>query len=227
MIKLGDEITQTVHEHVRCVMEHLTMPMLSGIIDVVPAYTTVTVYFDPMYFYDGVTFPHEKVRTVIMERLASMKNMEVKGGKEVIIPVYYGDEYGPDLEEVAKYNGLTADEVISIHTSGRYHVYMLGFVPGFAYLGGMPETIATPRKESPRMRIPARSVGIAGVQTGIYPIESPGGWQLIGRTPIPLFRPNHSQPSLLQKGDCVRFQRITREVFQQLEEEYHGHTRGA
>ncbi|WP_243290936.1 5-oxoprolinase subunit PxpB [Bacillus sp. FJAT-47783] len=223
-IKLGNEMTRTVHEQVRGVMNHLTTPPLKGIIDVVPAYTTVTVYFDPMYFYDGVTLPYEKVCSTLKERLESLTVVHIKKGKEVVIPVCYGEEFGPDLEEVAKYLNLTPKEVVSIHTSGRYDVYMLGFAPGFAYLGGMSERIATPRKKTPRLRIPVGSVGIASLQTGIYPIESPGGWQLIGKTPLPLFRPNHKQPSLLQIGDCVIFQSISKEEYRQLEEEYDGNS---
>ena len=117
--------------------------------------------------------------------------------------------WGPDVDVVAAHNRLTPEEIIRIHTSVEYLVYMIGFAPGFPYLGGMPERIATPRRESPRVSIPAGSVGIAGQQTGVYPIATPGGWQIIGRTPLRLFQPEQEQPTLLQAGDRVRFRQIT------------------
>ena len=125
----------------------------------------------------------------------------------------YGGEYGPDLEEVARHNGLSVDEVIALHSGGEYLVYMIGFAPGFPYLGGMSERIAMPRRSSPRAQIPVGSVGIAGMQTGVYPIETPGGWQLIGRTPLALFRPEENPPSLLQAGNKVRFRPISADEF--------------
>ncbi|HHY76979.1 MAG TPA: 5-oxoprolinase subunit PxpB, partial [Clostridiales bacterium] len=125
--------------------------------------------------------------------------------KVVEIPTIYGGEYGPDIEFVAQHNNLTVDEVIEIHSSRNYLIYMLGFTPGFPYLGGMSEKIETPRLKTPRTKIPAGSVGIAGKQTGIYPIDSPGGWQLIGRTPVKLYDPLADPPVLLNAGDYVRF----------------------
>ncbi|HET6872400.1 MAG TPA: 5-oxoprolinase subunit PxpB, partial [Sporolactobacillaceae bacterium] len=123
----------------------------------------------------------------------------------VNIPVCYGGEWGPDLDHVAAVNGLSPEEVIRIHSEGVYLVHMIGFAPGFPYLGGLSKEISTPRRETPRLVIPKGSVGIAGDQTGVYPLETPGGWQLIGRTPINLFNPNSETPSLLKAGDFVRF----------------------
>ncbi|WP_243387374.1 5-oxoprolinase subunit PxpB [Bacillus kexueae] len=223
-IKLGDQVDEQVHNRVRTVTTYLSENPLKGIVEIVPAFTSVTIYFDPMSFYHEKSLPYENVCEQLIQMLQSITTSEIKDGKEIVIPVCYGEEFGPDIEDVARHNKLTVEDVISIHTSGIYRVYMLGFAPGFAYLGGMSEQIATPRKQSPRLKIPARSVGIAGVQTGIYPIESPGGWQLIGKTPIELFRPKHSQPSLLQMGDKVRFRAITKEEFNQIEEEHHGYT---
>ncbi|MGV3465566.1 MAG: 5-oxoprolinase subunit PxpB, partial [Heyndrickxia sp.] len=137
----------------------------------------------------------------------------------VEIPVCYGGDFGPDLETVASMNGLSTEEVIQIHSSAEYTVYMIGFAPGFPYLGGMSEKIATPRLPSPRLKIPERTVGIAGNQTGVYPIETPGGWQLIGRTPIKLFRPQDEVPSLLHAGDKVRFKPISYEEYVEWEGE--------
>lgn len=135
------------------------------------------------------------------------------------IPVLYGGEYGPDLEFVAKHAGKTAEEVIQIHTSTEYLIYMLGFTPGFAYLGGMDESIATPRLKQPRVKIPAGSVGIAGSQTGVYPIDSPGGWQLIGQTPVRMYDPTRQEPILVKAGDYVRFCAITPFEFKAIQEQ--------
>lgn len=132
----------------------------------------------------------------------------------VEIPVLYGGEYGPDIENIATHNNLSIEEVIKIHTSGEYLVYMLGFTPGFPYLGGMDKRIATPRLKTPRTKIPGGSVGIAGEQTGVYPIESPGGWQLLGRTPLNFFDPNNEKPFLINAGEYIKFVQIS-------EEEYH------
>jgi inhibitor of KinA len=137
----------------------------------------------------------------------------------VEIPVCYGGEFGPDLGYVAEHNQLSVEEVIEIHTSGQYLVYMIGFAPGFPYLGGMSERIMAPRRQSPRLAIPAGTVGIAGMQTGVYPIETPGGWQLIGRTPLALFRPQDNPPSLLQSGDIVRFCQISDKEYEEYKEE--------
>lgn len=134
------------------------------------------------------------------------------------IPVCYGEEFGPDLEFVANHNGLTPEEVIRIHSSAEYLVYMVGFAPGFPYLGGMPEAIAAPRRPSPRLAIPAGSVGIAGKQTGVYPIETPGGWQIIGRTPIALFVPDSNPPTILASGDRICFRPISRQEYMERKE---------
>lgn len=226
IVKFGEQINHDIHRRVRQFTNYFTDHHIEGIIEVVPAYTTVTVYYHPIQFVKNLNrkshievLPFERICTVLKNILSSLESVNISHGNEVVIPVCYGGEFGPDLEEVAKKNELTIEEVVNIHTNGHYVVYMIGFAPGFAYLGGMSERIATPRKHSPRLHIPAGSVGIGGMQTGIYPIESPGGWQLIGRTPIQLFRPHHPQPSLLQVGDCVRFQAITREEYKQLQEE--------
>jgi inhibitor of KinA len=134
----------------------------------------------------------------------------------VDIPVCYGGDYGPDLDAVSFHTGLSTEEVVAIHGEPDYLVYMIGFAPGFPYLGGMSERLASPRRESPRAKIPPGSVGIAGSQTGVYPIETPGGWQLIGRTPLRLFRPERDEPSLLRTGDRVRFHAIERAEYRDL-----------
>lgn len=129
----------------------------------------------------------------------------VAESRQVDIPVIYGGEYGPDLDEVARHTGMTPQQVVACHSSASYVVYFLGFQPGFSYMGGMPEKLATPRRAEPRLAVAAGSVGIGGRQTGIYPLATPGGWQLIGRTSLSLFNPNDMSPTLLRPGDNVRF----------------------
>jgi inhibitor of KinA len=133
----------------------------------------------------------------------------------VEIPVCYGGAFGPDLDDVAERHGLGSDDVVAIHTSGEYLVYMVGFMPGFAYLGGLDERIATPRRRSPRTAVPAGTVGIGGQQTGVYPLVSPGGWNLIGRTPLRIFDPARDEPTLLATGDRVRFRAIPLDEYQE------------
>jgi inhibitor of KinA len=134
------------------------------------------------------------------------------------VPTCYGGDLGPDLPFVAQHNGLLPEDVIGIHTGQTYRVYMLGFAPGFPYLGGMSERIAAPRRPSPRIAVPAGSVAIAGTQTGVYPMESPGGWQIIGRTALRLFHPERDPPALLRMGDQVRFRSISREEYGEAKE---------
>jgi inhibitor of KinA len=166
----------------------------------------------------GTAKPYEAVCAWVEETGKTVAQTKPLPGRERVVPVCYGGEFGPDLEFVAKHNGLTEQEVIQIHSSGEYLVYMIGFAPGFPYLGGMSEKIAAPRRTSPRLKIPIGTVGIAGLQTGVYPIETPGGWQLIGRSPEQLFRPHANPPSLLQAGNLVRFQPISRDEYDAWEE---------
>ncbi len=183
---------------------------MPGVRDVVPTYRSVAVYFDPLRT-DGDALleriAHEAEHAVVAEAAASAP---------VRIPVCYGGELGPDLASVAVFAGIPEDEVIGLHSSATYRVFMLGFVPGFAYLGLVDERIAMPRHSTPRVRVPTGSVGIAGVQTGIYPAETPGGWQLIGRTPTKPFDPARSEPFLMKAGDAVQFYAIDRLEYDKL-----------
>ncbi|MDE3156682.1 MAG: 5-oxoprolinase subunit PxpB [Acidobacteriota bacterium] len=170
-----------------------------GVRDVVPTYRAVAVYFDPLRT-DLASLG------ALLEREGAQPAPAGTGAQAPIeIPVCYGGTLGPDLAAVARHAGCSEDEVVERHTSQVYRVYMLGFIPGFAYLGLVDERIAMPRHATPRVKVPARSVGIAGRQTGIYPSESPGGWQLIGRTPIAPFDPTRPRPFLMQAGDAVKF----------------------
>ncbi len=182
---------------------------LGGVRDVVPTYRSVAVYFDPLRTdYEALV--------ARVEREALAPRAESAPAREAIrIPVCYGGTFGPDLPSVAAFAGLSEQEVISAHAAGTYRVFMVGFVPGFAYMGIVDARIAMPRHATPRVRVPIGSVGIAGVQTGIYPAETPGGWQLIGRTPVKPFDPQRPQPFLVQAGDGVQFYAITSEEFDQ------------
>jgi KipI family sensor histidine kinase inhibitor len=168
------------------------------VLEVVPGMNNLTIVFDPL----------EADVAALANLLQAAWNATGDApatGREVEIPVQYGGEFGPDLQVVASHTGLSTKEVVKRHAAGEYIVFFLGFQPGFAYMGGLDEALHTPRRSSPRVEVPAGSVGIGGQQTGIYPATSPGGWQLIGRTSVPLFDPARSPPTLLQPGDRVRF----------------------
>ena len=226
-IKLGKSIHPDIHRRVKMLLNHLEKHPFPGMIECIPAFASVTVFYDPLKVrMFGTKHPELTGRSAYEIVSSMLKEMAVKMGQSVDseprvveIPVCYGGEFGPDLDDVAAYNQMKPEEVIAIHSGATYLVYMIGFAPGFPYLGEMPKEIATPRRPSPRPSIPQGSVGIAGMQTGIYPISTPGGWQLIGRTPLQLFRPDANPPSLLQSGDFVKFRSISREEFEQYREE--------
>lgn len=215
IIEVDTVINPSAQQKVKAIVARLDEVAPSWMVECFPAYTTVTVVYAARTFI-GKGSPFEQVCHQIQEMLLCVN--EVAGAEQRIvrIPVLYGGEFGPDLDFVAEHNGLTPEEVIVIHTSGNYTVHMIGFAPGFPFIGGMSEKISAPRRETPRLRIPARSVGIAGMQTGVYPIETPGGWQLIGRTPMELFLPHENLPSLLLAGDKIQFYKITSEEYEDL-----------
>ncbi|GAB6134963.1 5-oxoprolinase subunit PxpB [Thermococcus prieurii] len=207
LVSFGEVIDEETNDRVHALAGAIEKASFEWLVEVVPAYSSLAVIYEP----ELIDF--ERVKRAIRELEFSAEKFE---GRLVEIPVLYGGEYGPDLEFVAEYNGLTPEEVIEIHSRPVYRVYFLGFLPGFAYLGGMDERIAMPRLEKPRLKVPAGSVGIAGKQTGIYPLESPGGWRLIGRTPLRLFNPSKEPPTLLQPGDRVKFVPIDEGEFEEL-----------
>ncbi|MDN5363800.1 MAG: inhibitor of KinA [Eubacteriales bacterium] len=222
VIRLGEEIDPAVHSLVMAFAELLTKEPFPGLVECVPAYTTVTVFYDPVRvkLAEPAASPWQAVCSWLREAAGRIELGEkATSGKVVEIPVCYGGEFGPDLEFVATYHGLRPEEVIALHTGTGYRVYMLGFVPGFPYLGKLPARLVTPRRSSPRPQVPVGSVGIAGWQTGIYSFSTPGGWQIIGRTPLRLFRPEERPPVLLQPGDTVYFRAITPEEFAELTRE--------
>ncbi|XXM74357.1 5-oxoprolinase subunit PxpB [Lysinibacillus sphaericus] len=219
VIQLGYAIEAGTHEKVKLVTSLLEKSPQKWLVDIIPAFTSVTIYYDPMLVLQerNGQLPYEGVCSILAELLKGEQAGTSASGRVVEIPVCYGGEYGPDLEEVAAHHGITAEEVITKHANGDYLVYMIGFAPGFPYVGGLDPELSTPRKKSPRMKIPAGSVGIAGDQTGVYPIETPGGWQLIGRTPLSLFQPDEETPSLLQAGDRIKFFSISVDEFKEME----------
>lgn len=214
----GDEINEIVAEKISDFNLALHKNPFTGFRTTVPAYCTLSVFYDPMVVLNtGLpgADSFEKVSNYLKTIPIHKKN-NLTAADRITIPVLYGGDFGPDLPEVSKHTNLSVEEIIKLHNKAIYKVYMIGFIPGFAYLGGMDERIACPRKAVPRTAVPAGAVGIAGKQTGIYPLETPGGWQIIGQTPIKLFDINHTQPSLLKAGDEVVFKRVNLQEFKKL-----------
>ena len=211
-VQVGKDISEETNQKVVSLLQTLQEAAVPGVRELVPSYSAVCVHYDP------AVLPYE----TLLDKLNALELKELTShdaSQEIVeIPVCYGGEYGPDLDFVAQHNGLSPEEVVAIHSGGTYLVYMLGFLPGFAYMGGMDERIATPRLTSPRAKIPAGAVGIAGGQTGIYPLASPGGWQLIGRTPVKMFAMEGETCNFaLSAGDRVRFVPITEEQYREME----------
>jgi inhibitor of KinA len=217
IIHLGDGIDEATHRLVRAVCARLTERPVSGTIELVPAFASVAVHYEPTPPNgERQGSPYEQFAADIERALRDLDEGELPAPRRVEIPVCYGGELGPDLEEVARQHGLGADDVVRLHTGATYRVYMLGFAPGFAYMGGLPEAIVTPRRAEPRTAVPAGTVGIGGSQTGVYPLPLPGGWQLIGRTPLRLFDVRREPPTLLSVGNVVTFRAIGPNEFQAL-----------
>jgi inhibitor of KinA len=213
LVEFGNAISPPIHDFVRAFSMALERHPVEGVIEWVPTYRSVAVYYDPL-----VT-GYRQLAVQLSDLLDDLSLGEMPEARLVEIPVLYGGTYGPDLEDVARHCGLSVEEVVHIHSEPEYRIYMLGFSPGFPYLGGMDERLATPRLAQPRLRIPAGSVGIADKQTGVYPGETPGGWRIIGRTPLKLYDPSREQPVLLQAGDRVRFVPIDEETFRKMAED--------
>ena len=211
IVEFEDRIDPAVNAQAVAVAERLQAQPVAGVRDVVPTYRSVAVYFDPL----------QTSRDELVERLERDAARPVPAARRrldaIPIPVCYGGEFGPDLAAVAAFAGLSESAVVDLHAGATYHVFMLGFVPGFAYMGIVDARIAAPRRETPRVRVPRGAVGIAGAQTGIYPAETPGGWQIVGRTPVRPFDSARLDPFLVKAGDAVRFHAIDRAEYDRLE----------
>ena len=199
LIQLGEEIDLAVNRRVHALASLVETSAIAGVIETVPAYATLLVHYDPL----ALSFT--QIKNILREKIAQIKENESRSPRLVEVPVRYGGELGPDLESVAAHLSLRVEDVIRIHSENIYTVYMMGFTPGYPYMGKLDDVLIMPRLETPRTRVPAGTVAIAGSQTGIYSIESPGGWNLIGWTPLKLFDPNSDSPFLFSPGDEVKF----------------------
>lgn len=202
VVELGERIDQKINAKVQALAFALEQGKFDGLVEVVPTYCSLMIYYDPLKTELSALKEHLRALG------AKLQELPLPERKVVEIPTVYGGIFGPDLSFVAEHHNLSEDEVIDLHVEPLYHVYLLGFTPGFAYLGDLPQKLATPRLKTPRLKVPAGSVGIGGDQTGIYPLESPGGWRIIGRTSVTLFDPAKDPPTLLFPGDRVKFIRI-------------------
>lgn len=212
LIEFGKEINPETNRKITALVQLMREQHIEGIVDVIPAFCSLLINYDPRV----LSYEELKER---MEHLLKMETKTEATRKRIFeIPVCYGGEYGPDIENIAEHAGLSIEEVIKIHSSKDYLIYMLGFLPGFTYLGGLDERIHTPRLASPRLKIRAGSVGIGGSQTGIYPLDSPGGWQLMGMTPVSTYDPERQTPILVEAGDYIRFIPIDEEEFLRIQE---------
>jgi len=212
LISFGGEISRATHERVVKLLRLLQAEPIEDVRNLHPAYCSILVKFNPL------RWRHEELRKVLAPYVARMDSMALPEPRLVEIPVCYGGEFGPDLNEVAAMRNLSPEQVIELHASRTYLAYFLGFVPGFAYLGELPDALVTPRLPTPRRKVPAGSVAIAGNQTGVYPVATPGGWRLLGRTPVSIFRPERKHLSLIAIGDHVKFTPISPEQFAAMEQ---------
>jgi KipI family sensor histidine kinase inhibitor len=201
LVHLGDDIDLVTNLRVHALDAQLqaSPSRPAGILETVPAYATLLVHYDPLLLTCG------EVVAWLKAELTQAVETAPRRARRIEVPVRYGGENGPDLSFVASYHGRTASEIVRLHAGRDYTVFMMGFTPGFPYLGRLDEALATPRLDTPRTLVPGGSVGIAGVQTGIYPMASPGGWRIIGRTSLRLFDANAAKPFLFSPGDTVRF----------------------
>lgn len=209
LVELGNEIGPEINQHVRCLYLALQTAPLEGLTDTMPGYRSILLVFDPLKLTPTLIQAH------VDGLLQEMDPASLPEPETHRVPVVYGDEYGPDLTMVADYHQTTPEAIIQRHTATHYRVYMIGFTPGFPYMGQLPQNLVTPRRDIPRTAVPPGSVAIAEEQTGIYPVQSPGGWQILGFTPLRLFDPARHPPALIHMGDRVRFYAIQKQELRQ------------
>ena len=209
LLEFGDEISREINEKVRRMALAVQAEAIEGIIETVPTYRSLLIIYNP------VILPIEDLKERLKRMEKGLQQTPLPEPKLTRIPVVYGGNYGPDLEEVAKYLHASPEEVVQLHCSKPYLIYMIGFMPGYPYMGELPQALVTPRLKTPRLLVPKGSVAIAQRQTGIYSMESPGGWQILGRTPVELFHPEKDPPALLQMGDFVQFYQISEKEFKE------------
>lgn len=211
-VEFGNEIDESINARLMGFIRTLSEKRIKGIEEFVPSFRSVLIHYNP------ALLSYEKMTDIVNGAVNEPVKESSHHKRIVKVPVCYDEVYGPDIKDVAEHAGLTVEEVIKIHTSTPYLVYMLGFQPGFPYLGGLDERIHTPRLETPRIRLEAGSVGIGGGQTGLYPMESPGGWRIIGVTPVRCYNPEKEKPIPYKAGDRIQFVSITKEEFTRLRE---------
>lgn len=218
IIKFSDTIDSETNNCIRSFCSLLERKRIEGIVEVVPTFNSLSVYYNPCIIKG------DKLIKKLSSLLKKSSNNSQGDGTTYIIPVLYGGKWGEDLNDVAAHANLTAEEVVKIHSSTDYLIYMLGFLPGFAYLGGLDKRIVTPRLDTPRTKIHAGAVGIGGEQTGIYPLDSPGGWRLIGTTPVKIYDAKRDEPILYKAGDKIRFKPVTEEEFEIIKKQVEDNT---
>lgn len=213
VISFEEKISLEIHAQVVRLTHYLKSKKVEGILYYIPAYCSLTLGYDPGKW----NFSDLSERILRFREKLENQPYEKTPGRSWQIPVCYDSPFGPDLESLAREKEVSRDQIIAWHSSKTYTVYMLGFLPGFVYLGELPEQLLCKRKKQPRTKVPARSVAIAGSQTGIYPLDAPGGWQIIGKTPVPVFFPRSETPFLFESGDQVRFVSVSKPRFEKLE----------
>ena len=210
LVRFGEQISESINRQVISLRNNLESKHIQGVTETIPAYASLLVIYNPLILSYKNIF--RKIRKILAEPESETDTKS----RTITIPVCYDLSFGLDLKEVSAHTRLSTEEIIRIHTASTYHVFMLGFTPGFPYLGETDQKISCPRKSTPRQIVPEGSVGLAGRQTGIYPIESPGGWQIIGRTPLKIFNPGSTNIFPIQTGDLIRFKAIDLKEFEEL-----------
>ncbi|RSK26758.1 5-oxoprolinase subunit PxpB [Bacillus sp. HMF5848] len=218
LITFATDIDEQSNTHIISLSNQVEKSLFPYIKESVPAFTTITVY------YDSYNICYEDIRVMLLNSLSETSTSVKQPCRKIIIPTFYGHDLGTDIERVANFNKLTVEEVVFLHTSTAYKIYMMGFLPGFPYLGGLPKQLHTPRLDNPRQLVCKGSVGIAGPQTGIYTLDSPGGWNIIGHSPIEMFMPKAENPFIWKPGDWIQFQSISYNEYELLKKDINNGT---